>query len=164
MQADKSKKQYKKEEVVQHIVDQLLLSKTDKYKNTFGKQYHDIIDLIDVKLDEGYVGVVHFKVKMPKFMVNGFGVGHGGALATLTDVLPLFAINGFDQRPVLSLKLTTEYLNQTPLEQDLLAIVRIHKIGKNAAFTDTTLINPQNNTRLVKGTLTISFVENRPKM
>ncbi|CDW90716.1 UNKNOWN [Stylonychia lemnae] len=123
-----------------------------------------MLQLLDVKFEEGVVGTVIYRLKLPEFMADNIGIAHRGALASLTDVIPYFALYGFDQRPATSLQLTTEFLNDAPVEEDLICVCRVLKLGKANAFTDCTIMNPKDSQPLVKGTLTINFVEETPKL
>lgn len=113
----------------------------------------------DVEFSEGILGKVSISFKMQPHMINGHGVGHGGALATLCDTIPYVAIHGFDSRKLVTAKLATEYLEKTPIGVDLLMESVVFKIGLKNAYADFTLINPETKKILVKGTGIFAFIE-----
>ena len=133
-------------------------------KGTFGYQFYQHMKVTDVEFPEGVVGKVIISFTMPPHMINGHGVGHGGALATLCDTIPYVAIHGFDNRPLVTAKLNTEFLNQTPIGSELRMESTVHKLGKNNAYADFVLINPESKQILVKGSGIFAFVEYKPKL
>ncbi|CDW79634.1 UNKNOWN [Stylonychia lemnae] len=155
---------FDKEVVRSNLMKVHELAKKPQFQETFGKHYNDILRLDDVIFEEGVVGIVHYKFKIPDYMVDSNGNAHRRALLTMTDVIPYFAILGFESRQGISVQLSTEFLNDAPVDQDLLGICRIIKLGRGNAFTDCTIINPKNNLPLVKGSLTMNFVESRHKL
>eukprot|EP00347_Sterkiella_histriomuscorum_P024510 403330860 len=154
----------KKQDQMKKIQDYItfLAEESERQGGNYTGQFMKNLTVKDIEYEQGILGRVTFDYNMSTHMINGHGVGHGGALATIMTVIPIIAMKGFDSRRAQSQKLTTEYLNQTPLGKDLQIISTIHKIGRRNAYTDCVLVNPSNpsNKYLVKGTLMASFVEN----
>eukprot|EP00347_Sterkiella_histriomuscorum_P006806 403351360 len=147
-------------EQAQSFVDEM---SSQKNLTTFGYQFYKHMKVVDVEFIKGVLGKVFITFRMQPHMFNGHGVGHGGALATLCDTIPYVAIHGFDNRKLVTAKLTTEFLNQTPMDVDLMMESVVFKIGLKNAYADFTLINTQTKEILVKGSGVFAFVE-MPKL
>lgn len=106
---------------------------------TFGRQFQELLNLQKIEFGEGIVGKIAFTVKIPQEMKNGHNIGHGGALSSLLDDVTWLGAYMFTGKYMYSVKLVTEFMNQTPLEEELILEVSVNKLSKNLAFIDATL-------------------------
>ncbi|EFA86399.1 hypothetical protein PPL_00191 [Heterostelium album PN500] len=81
---------------------------------------------------------------VPQELCNVLSTLHGGAMATLVDIVSSIAIISTDPSnmpPSVSVDLSISYAATAPLGETITIESLVYKIGKNLAFSDTTIYN-----------------------
>ncbi|GAM17092.1 hypothetical protein SAMD00019534_002670 [Acytostelium subglobosum LB1] len=84
---------------------------------------------------------------VPQELCNVLSTLHGGAMATLVDVVSSIAIIASDPErmpPSVSVDLSVSYAATAPVGEKITIESTVLKIGKNLAFTDTAIYNNHN--------------------
>ena len=110
-----------------------------------------------VSLDEA--GRVVVRVTVTQDLVNFAQTLHGGAAATLVDVVGTLAIIAADRhhRPGVSTDLNVSWFAPAPLGDVVLVEANVLKIGRTLAFVSVDLNRESDGTLLVQGRMTKSL-------
>jgi acyl-coenzyme A thioesterase 13 len=105
---------------------------------------------------DGRSGRVAVRVEVDTHLVNMAQTLHGGAAATLIDVVGTLAIIVADRhhRPGVSTDLNVSWFNPAPLGEVVLIEATVLKIGKTMAFVSVDLTRESDGILLVQGRMT----------
>lgn len=101
-------------------------------------------------------GVVVIRVEVGDELLNSFGVLHGGAAATLVDVIGTIAIMTADRdhRPGVSTDLNISWFAPVPKGDHVLAEATVLKTGRTLAFVSVDLRRESDNVLAAQGRMT----------
>eukprot|EP01133_Synstelium_polycarpum_P013673 gene13673-16101_t len=88
--------------------------------------------------------MVQFSMTVVPELCNLMSNLHGGAIATIIDVvssISLFAVDPDRMAPSVSVDLSVSYLGAAPLNSKIIIQATALKNGRNLGFTDTTILN-----------------------
>jgi uncharacterized protein (TIGR00369 family) len=102
--------------------------------------------LIDYRLQQGDKGYAEVALTVGPQHLNRLGVMHGGVMATLIDTATGFAVAFAESpermKPAVTLTLNTQFLGQTQLGDQLVAIGRHIGGGKTIAYATAEVRRP----------------------
>ncbi len=120
---------------------------------------------VEKQKQKDIVGTVLIKAKLPSYMRNGHGTGHGGIIATLHDSSQWYSILALTGKECMTAKLTVEFIQVVPLEQEVEIHVRVVRASKNFAFTDGEIRDAKTKKILSKGSCVFLVIpEGSPKL
>eukprot|EP00946_MAST-07B_sp_MAST-7B-sp1_P003381 g3381.t1 len=108
-----------------------------------------------IQIEPGFV-----KCKMPVETAtsNFYGTLHGGAAATLVDIVGTMAILSKDPlRAGVSTELNCSYISAAKINTDVIIEGRLHKIGRRVAFTSVDIFAEDGKTLVATGRHTKSL-------
>ncbi|KAF2069683.1 hypothetical protein CYY_008991 [Polysphondylium violaceum] len=111
-----------------------------------GFNQYDANLLSKIKLVKWEKGSVVYSMNVDPELCNMFGTLHGGAQATLVDVLGSMAIFSLDPTPntivpSVSVEISVNYASSAPRDSTVYIHSNCYKQGKNLVFTETTIKN-----------------------
>ncbi|CDW88886.1 UNKNOWN [Stylonychia lemnae] len=152
--------------IIDYQIDSLNFAKNRKFELD---QYWSLTDF-EVEFEVGCVGIMKCKTTFPKESENGeidhegSRIVHGGAIASMMDIIPFFALRAFEYQRLLSLVLETEYLRPVPSSITVQIISKVRRISESNAFIDTKIIHPISQQILVKSSIILAFGNFTPKL
>jgi len=120
--------------------------------------------LIEYRLQRGDKGYAEVSMTVGPQHLNRLGVLHGGVLATLLDTATGFAVAFADSpdrmKPAVTLTLNTQFLGQTGLGDQLMAIGKHIGGGKTIAYATAEVRRPDG-TVVARGDAVYRFLNER---
>ncbi|EEU04077.1 thioesterase superfamily protein [Dictyostelium discoideum AX4] len=140
-----------------------LLNKWTKFEG-FDKQFLELCTC--EKLEKGKVVM---SMTVDEKYCNVLSNLHGGAIATLTDVISSIAIltTNLDAIvPSVSVEISMVYSNPAPVDRKIFIVSSVYKSGRNLAFTETTIYLDSEDSGIViaKGSHTKFIVNKKAKL
>ena len=103
-------------------------------------------------------GVVEARLTVHDGVANTFGTLHGGATATLVDVVGTMALLTLDvAKPGVTVELGSSYVNAAKIGEPVLIVGRVLKAGKRLGFTEVTLTRERDGALVATGRHTKAF-------
>lgn len=85
-------------------------------------------------------GVVHAKFMISEAVANSYGTLHGGATATLVDIMGTMALLTMDPtRAGVTVELSASYISAAKIGEEIQLVGRVLKTGKRLGFTDVVI-------------------------
>eukprot|EP01132_Coremiostelium_polycephalum_P004026 gene4026-5037_t len=132
-----------------------LLQKLKEIKDGFDKSFIDHL-VFERLVKPGYV---IYSLIVPKSLCNILNTLHGGAIATIVDVVSAVSIiSKANERihPGVSVEISVHYGSAAPLGSKIFIHSKCYKIGRNLAYSDTEIRNA-NDDIIAKGSHTKFF-------
>eukprot|EP01080_Neovahlkampfia_damariscottae_P008762 gene8762-710_t len=126
---------------LQKVVDYYLKRDVKSFSSVCSKQ----IEYLPSEKEKDTVA--RFSLKVDESMTNMMKKLHGGAAATIVDVITTLVLISVDlkQRPSVSIELNVSYIGSISLNETVIIEVQILKIGANLGFTNCTFKSKEGN-------------------
>ncbi|KYR02861.1 thioesterase superfamily protein [Tieghemostelium lacteum] len=123
---------------IREIIDNLI----DDWKNAAPIGF-DINILKVLELETIEKGNICYSMVVPQSLCNIINTLHGGAIGTIVDVVSSIAIVSMNPElpPSVSVEICVHYAATAKLDEKIKVYSNVYKMGKNLAFTDTTIRN-----------------------
>lgn len=120
---------------------------------------HETFSIPDLVLDSVEPGRVVVIREVTKDVANMGGALHGGAAATLVDIVGTLAIMTADpdHRPGVSTDLNVSWFAPAPIGDTVRVVATVPKVGRSLAFTSVDLFRESDGTLVAQGRMTKSL-------
>ena len=112
----------------------------------------------DLQIEDLGEGSVTCSLVVPKSLQNSYGTIHGGAIATLVDIVGTLALLTKDPtRAGVSVEISTSYASAAKVGDEITIHGKVFKYGRRLGFTQVELVNTKTNAVVASGRHTKAF-------
>ncbi|WP_166741584.1 PaaI family thioesterase [Cumulibacter soli] len=122
--------------------------------------------LIGLTVDDEQPGFATSRMTVTEDHLNGGGILHGGAIATMCDSAMGHAVGSVvaaDGQGAATATLNLTFLNRAELGDELIANARVQKRGKRIVIVRATVLRPSDGTEIAEGIATFGTFDRRKR-